>query len=76
MAIASTHKLPHEPPARIPFRERLTCTIADATAATGISRAQLFRLIKAGRLDTTMVDSSRLIRVPSLVRLLEGKTDG
>jgi hypothetical protein len=32
----------------VPFRERLTCSIADAVEATSISGAQLYRMIEFG----------------------------
>lgn len=62
----------HEPSRKtIPFRERLTCTVAEACAATGLGRTTLDRLRLDGRLDTLKVDGRRLVRVPSLLALLD-----
>jgi len=55
----------------VPFRERITCSVSDAEAATGISRSQLYLEMKAGRLEYLKRGARRLIRVPSLLRLLE-----
>jgi hypothetical protein len=54
----------------VPFRERLACSVADAEEASGISRSQLYLEMKAGRLEFFMRGTRRLIRVPSLLRLL------
>jgi predicted site-specific integrase-resolvase len=50
----------------VPFRERLTCSIEDAEQATGISRAELYRMIDAGKIRTRK-EGRRLIIVRSLV---------
>ena len=55
----------------VPFRERLTCSIDAAVEASGISRAQLYRMIDRGALDTVKVGKLRLVRVASLVQLLD-----
>jgi len=55
---------------RVPFRERVTCSIADAEAASGVSRSQLYLEMKAGRLEYVKRGTRRLVRVPSLLRLL------
>lgn len=51
----------------VPFRDRLTCSIADAVEATGISRAQLYRMIDAGKIATRKEGDRRLVVVRSLV---------
>lgn len=56
---------------RIPFRERPSCTVDEATAASGIGRTKLYELTAEGRLETFQIGRRRLIRVPSLLRLLE-----
>jgi excisionase family DNA binding protein len=56
---------------RIPFRERPTCTIEEASDVSGIGRTKLYELIGAGQIETLMIGRRRLIRVPSLLRLLE-----
>lgn len=53
------------------FSERLTCTIQEAVAATGISRSKLYVLMDEGKIATTKPYSRRLIVVPSLLALLE-----
>lgn len=55
----------------VPFRERLTCSIADAVEASGISRAQIYRMIDAGRISAVKVGERRLVKVASLVALLD-----
>jgi len=51
----------------VPFRERLTWSIADAVEATGISRAQLYRMIDDGKIATRKEGDRRLVLVRSLV---------
>jgi hypothetical protein len=55
----------------VPFRERLACSISDAEAASGISRASLYLEMKAGRLDFFKRGSRRFIHVPSLLQLID-----
>jgi hypothetical protein len=55
---------------QVPFHERITCSVADAETASGISRSQLYQEMRAGRLEYTKRGVRRLIRVPSLLRLL------
>ena len=56
----------------IPFRERLSCTIAEACAATGIGRTKIYEALSDGRLESVKVDNRRLVLVASLLRLLDG----
>jgi len=53
----------------IPFAERLTCTIAEACAATGLGRTKLYELIGEGRINTTTIGRRRLVLVCSLQSL-------
>jgi len=55
----------------IPFRERISCTIAEACAASGIGRTKLYEAMADGRLESVKVDNRRLVLVPSLLRLVE-----
>jgi len=55
---------------KVPFRERILCSVADAETASGISRSQLYVEMKAGRLEFKKRGSRRLVRVASLLRLL------
>lgn len=57
-------------PNSIPFTERLSCTISEACAATGLGRTKLYDLIGAGAVETTLVGRRRLVSVRSLVRLI------
>jgi len=56
---------------RVPFRERLACSVSDAEVASGISRSGLYIEMNAGRLDFFKRGSRRLIRVPSLLKLID-----
>ncbi|WP_430649005.1 helix-turn-helix domain-containing protein [Bradyrhizobium zhanjiangense] len=58
-------------PKKIPFAERLTCTIDEACQVTGLGRTKLYELIGAGQLDTTTVGRRRLVVVKSLQALLD-----
>jgi hypothetical protein len=54
----------------IPFNERLSCSIMDACAATGLSRAKLYNEISAGRVQTVKVGARTLVVVASLLSLI------
>ncbi|WP_083514494.1 helix-turn-helix domain-containing protein [Bradyrhizobium sp. DASA03076] len=56
---------------KIPFAQRLTCTIDEACQATGLGRTKLYELIGAGQLDTRTVGRRRLVLVRSLHSLLD-----
>ncbi len=56
--------------AQIPFDERLTCSVAEACSAIGLSRSKVYELIGGGAVETVMIGRRRLVRVPSLKRLL------
>jgi excisionase family DNA binding protein len=55
----------------IPFRQRISCTIAEACIATGLGRAKLYELIKQNRIATVKVGARTLINVGSLVAAFE-----
>jgi hypothetical protein len=55
----------------IPFRERISCTIPEACAATGIGRTKLYAEISAGRVHTKKVGTRTLIIVESLVAMID-----
>jgi hypothetical protein len=57
--------------ATIPFRERVSCTIAEACQASGLGRSKLYEEIAAGRVKTTKIGRRTLIIVPSLLQLIE-----
>jgi hypothetical protein len=54
----------------IPFRERLSCTIPEACAATGLGRTKMYEEIAAGRVQTRKFGARTLIVVDSLVALI------
>jgi excisionase family DNA binding protein len=60
--------------ASIPFAQRLTCTIAEASQATGLGRTKIYELIAEGRVATTTVGRRRLVLIRSLYSLV-GMTD-
>jgi len=56
---------------RIPFAQRVTCTIADACEATGLGRTKIYELIGDGQLVATSIGRRRLVVVASLLTLLK-----
>jgi hypothetical protein len=54
----------------VPFRERISCTIPEACAATGIGRSKLYEEITAGRVVTSKVGKRTLVLVHSLEKLV------
>jgi hypothetical protein len=65
---STTDKAPSSGPDRIPFCERLTCD--DATEVSGLSRSLIYNKMKSGEIEWTKIGARRLIKVPSLLRLL------
>jgi len=55
----------------IPFRERISCTVDEACAVTGLGRTKLYDLIGSGQVLTTTVGRRRLVIVRSLLELLD-----
>jgi hypothetical protein len=55
---------------RILFCERPTCSIDQAEEASGLSRSMLYVKMKSGELEWVKVGARRLIKVPSLLKLL------
>jgi excisionase family DNA binding protein len=55
----------------IPFQERLTYSSDEAKQASELSRSKLYELMQDGRIEWVKVGARRLIKVPSLLRLLE-----
>ena len=53
------------------IRERITCSVAEARAASGLGKTKLYALMEEGVLQSTTVGRKRLIEVESLLRLLE-----
>jgi hypothetical protein len=57
-------------PERIPFCERPTCSVNEATEASGLSRSMIYNKMRSGEVEWTKIGQRRLIKVPSLLRLL------
>jgi excisionase family DNA binding protein len=57
-------------PVSIPFRSRLSCTVQEACAATGLGRTLLYEAIADGRVKTAKMGRRRLVLVSSLITLL------
>jgi hypothetical protein len=57
--------------ATIPFRDRISCTIPEACAATGLGRTKMYEEIGAGRVQTRKFGTRTLIVVNSLVALID-----
>ena len=55
---------------RMPFAQRLTCTVAEACEATGLGRTKIYELIGNGRVTTTTIGRRRLVIVQSLLSLV------
>jgi hypothetical protein len=56
--------------ARIPFQQRVTCTIPEACQAIGLGRTKLYELIGGGTLQTMTIGRRRLVVVNSLLSLV------
>ena len=63
----------HDTEKFMPFEQRVTCTIPQACAATGLGRTKLYELIGGGYLDTITIGRRRLVHVTSLLNLLQSK---
>jgi hypothetical protein len=53
------------------IRERITCSINQAGLAGSWGRTTTNKLIKDGKLETIKIGGRRLVKVASLLRLLE-----
>jgi excisionase family DNA binding protein len=51
--------------------EKLTCTVKEACGALSLGRSKLYELIKAGEIDTVKIGTRTLVKVASLLRLVE-----
>jgi hypothetical protein len=60
----------HPMTSAIPFRQRLSCTIPEACAATGLGRTKMYEEIGAGRIRTRKFGTRTLVVVDSLVALI------
>jgi excisionase family DNA binding protein len=55
----------------VPFIERMTCTIEEACAVSGLGRSRLYELLADGRLEAVKIGKRRLIKIQSLKKLLD-----
>ena len=52
------------------FKDRLTCTVREACSATGIGKTKMHELISGGAVESAKIGRRRLVKVPSLLRLV------
>jgi excisionase family DNA binding protein len=55
---------------KVPFDQRLTCSVLEACQAIGVGRTTLYELIGSGKLRTTTIGRRRLVVVASLLSLV------
>lgn len=56
----------------VPFQDRLSVSVNEAVAVTGLPRSTIFALIGDGTIESCRVGRRRLVLVRSLRRLIEG----
>ena len=54
----------------LPLTDRITCSVTEACAATGLGRSTIYELMARGAIDSLSVGRRRLVRVESILRLL------
>ena len=59
----------------IPYRDRITITVAEFCDATGLGRTKANELMAAGAVETKNVGRRKLILVRSVLKLLEGSDE-
>jgi hypothetical protein len=67
---AHVSEIATDPTRRIPFTERPTCSVDEGVQASGLSRSLLYERMRAGELDYIKVGNRRLLKVPSLLKML------
>jgi excisionase family DNA binding protein len=55
----------------IPFKERISATIAEACEASGLGRTKIYELIGAKKIETRKIGNRTLVLVPSLLRAID-----
>lgn len=70
LGAAADKPMPSRLGRRLPFAQRLTCTVAEACEVTGLGRTKIYELIGNGRITTTTVGRRRLVIVQSLLALV------
>ena len=63
LGAAAEKPMPSHLSSRLPFAQRLTCTVAEACEVTGLGRTKIYELIGNGRITTTTVGRRRLVIV-------------
>jgi excisionase family DNA binding protein len=58
----------------IPFRERVTCTIAQACEATSLGRTTVYEMIKKNEIKVTKAGRRTLVLVGPLLDALESRS--
>lgn len=61
--------------ARVPFRERVWCSVEDACDVSGLRRTKIFEMIAAGELASRREGRRRLVHVESLLERFRLKTE-
>ena len=61
---------------KVPFDQRLTCTVLEACQVIGVGRTKLYELIGCGKLRTTTIGRRRLVVVTSLLSLVPVQPEG
>ena len=74
-SIRMRSKSPHPEVAKIPFRERIRCSISEACYVGSLGRTTVYKLISTGQIKTVKVGRRTLVSVKSLVALLEPAKD-
>jgi excisionase family DNA binding protein len=54
--------------------EKLTCTVKEACAALSLGRSKFYELVGAGEIDTIKIGTRTLVKVASLLRVVEGNS--
>jgi excisionase family DNA binding protein len=61
-------------PEKIPFADRRTLSVHDATQYSGLGRTRLYEFVRAGQIEAMTVGHRRLIFRESLDKFLTPKT--
>jgi hypothetical protein len=61
----------------IPFRDRLSCTVAEACAATGLGKTKLYEILNSRTSPLRAVKAGKrtLLLVPSIIAMIEGSDE-
>lgn len=51
--------------------EKITCTVNEACASLSLGRSKFYELVKAGEIDTVKIGTRTLVKVASLLRIVE-----